>query len=133
MNQNVEEAANVATALPPAVLAGGLISNINTSDQQDNQTETLSIVLPPDLEQRLAREASLQGMTPEQYANQAIKEHLSQLEKERREKMQSLRAWNDQYSEEEQKETWDYLVRVLDEDRPSERKLFPEEMKGVSW
>ncbi|MEP7342955.1 MAG: hypothetical protein ABI977_34830 [Acidobacteriota bacterium] len=133
MNQNVEEAANVATDLPPAVLAGGLMAGLNTSGQQENQTETLLIVLPPDLEQRLAREASLQGMTPEQYANQAIKEHLAQLEKERREKMQSLRAWNDQYSKEEQKETWDYLVRVLDEDRPSERKLFPEEMKGVSW
>ena len=34
---------------------------------------------------------------------------------------------------EEQKETFEYLLRVLDEDRPSERKLFPPELKGISW
>jgi hypothetical protein len=33
----------------------------------------------------------------------------------------------------EQQETGDYLIRVLDEDRLSERKLFPPELKGVTW
>ena len=33
----------------------------------------------------------------------------------------------------EQKETGDLLVRALDEDRPSERKLFPPELEGVTW
>jgi len=33
----------------------------------------------------------------------------------------------------EQKETGDFLVRALDEDRPSERKLFPPELEGVTW
>ena len=33
----------------------------------------------------------------------------------------------------EQRETIEYLVRALDEDRLSDRKLFPKELKGKSW
>lgn len=33
----------------------------------------------------------------------------------------------------EQRETGEYLIRVLDEDRLSIRKLFPAEKKGVTW
>ena len=33
----------------------------------------------------------------------------------------------------EQRETLEHLVRTLDEDRLSNRKLFPEESKGKSW
>lgn len=38
-----------------------------------------------------------------------------------------LRSWReyDKEDRQEQKETWEYLKRVLDEDRLSERKLFP--------
>lgn len=35
-----------------------------------------------------------------------------------------LRSWREG-DEQEQRETWEYLKRVLDEDRPSNRKLFP--------
>ena len=35
-----------------------------------------------------------------------------------------LRSWRDA-DDTEHKETWEYLRRVLDEDRSSERKLFP--------
>ena len=44
-----------------------------------------------------------------------------------------LQSWIDDEDIEEQKETGQYLIRSLDEDRLSERKLFPLEMKGVSW
>ena len=44
-----------------------------------------------------------------------------------------LRSWKDAESAEEQRETIEYLVRALDEDRLSDRKLFPEELKGESW
>jgi len=38
-----------------------------------------------------------------------------------------LRRWRetDASDEQEQRETWEYLRRVLDEDRLSDRKLFP--------
>ena len=38
--------------------------------------------------------------------------------------IQLLRLWREGDSE-EQRETLEYLQRVLDEDRPSDRKLFP--------
>ena len=44
-----------------------------------------------------------------------------------------LRYLREDDDPEEQRETMEYLIRVLDEDRPSYRKLFPEEMKGITW
>ncbi|MGH9841022.1 MAG: hypothetical protein ACREEM_19885 [Blastocatellia bacterium] len=44
-----------------------------------------------------------------------------------------LRYLREEDDPEEQRETMEYLIRVLDEDRPSNRKLFPEELKGVTW
>jgi hypothetical protein len=36
-----------------------------------------------------------------------------------------FRSWREDEDEQEQKETWEYLRRTLDEDRPSKRPLFP--------
>lgn len=33
----------------------------------------------------------------------------------------------------EQSETGEFLIRALDEDRLSDRKLFPEQLKGITW
>ena len=44
-----------------------------------------------------------------------------------------LQSWMDEDDTEEQKETGDYLIRTLDEDRLSDRKLFPSELQGVTW
>jgi hypothetical protein len=50
-----------------------------------------------------------------------------------RELIALLQFWINADDAEEQKETGDFLIRALDEDRPSERKLFPPELKGVTW
>jgi hypothetical protein len=44
-----------------------------------------------------------------------------------------LQSWIVEGDAQEQKETGEYLVRSLDEDRLSDRRLFPPELKGVSW
>ena len=44
-----------------------------------------------------------------------------------------LQSWIDDEDREEQQETGQYLIDALDEDRLSERKLFPLELKGVTW
>lgn len=44
-----------------------------------------------------------------------------------------LQSWMNDESEEEQRETIEFLLRALDEDRLSDRKLFPEELKGKTW
>jgi excisionase family DNA binding protein len=36
-----------------------------------------------------------------------------------------LRSWREEGDEQEQRETWEYLKKALDEDRLSDRKLFP--------
>lgn len=42
-------------------------------------------------------------------------------------------SWSEADDTGEQQETGQYLSRALDEDRLSDRKLFPPELKGVSW
>ena len=44
-----------------------------------------------------------------------------------------IRSWMDDEDAGEQRETIEHLVRTLDEDRLSGRKLFPEELKGKTW
>ncbi|NEO46600.1 MAG: hypothetical protein F6K55_21730 [Moorea sp. SIO4A3] len=44
-----------------------------------------------------------------------------------------LQSWIDDQDIEEQQETGQYLIHALDQDRLSERELFPIEMKGVTW
>jgi hypothetical protein len=44
-----------------------------------------------------------------------------------------LRSWAEEEDAEEQRETGEYLIRVLDEDRLSDRMLFPAELRGVAW
>ena len=47
--------------------------------------------------------------------------------------VQLVQSWIDEGDTDEQRETLEYLIQVLDEDRLSDRKLFPKELKGKSW
>ena len=44
-----------------------------------------------------------------------------------------LQSWIQDGDAQEQKETGEFLVQTLDEDRLSDRPLFPPELKGVTW
>ena len=44
-----------------------------------------------------------------------------------------LQAWIDGEDAEDQKETGDYLVQTLDQDRSSVREFFPAELEGITW
>ena len=44
-----------------------------------------------------------------------------------------IRSWTKEVDGGEQRETMEYLIGALDEDRLSDRKHFPEELKGKSW
>jgi hypothetical protein len=44
-----------------------------------------------------------------------------------------LQSWIVEGDAQEQRETSEYLVRSLDEDRLSDRSLFPAELKGITW
>jgi hypothetical protein len=43
-----------------------------------------------------------------------------------------LQSWLDDEDSEDQQETGEYLIQALDEDRLSERMLFPPEMQGIT-
>ena len=63
---------------------------------------------------------------------QILERHLP-AEDPRAELVTLLQSWIDADDAEEQKETGDYLVRALDQDRTSARQLFPPELEGVTW
>ncbi len=93
---------------------------------------TLTLPLSPELEQRLTGEARRLGISPTEYALSLLEQHLPP--KDRRAALVNLlRSWVAEGDAEEQKETGDFLVRALDEDRPSDRKLFPPELEGITW
>jgi hypothetical protein len=93
----------------------------------------LTIHLPPELEQRLTEEAQEQGVSADVYTVRILEQHLPP-KKKQTELVQLLQSWIDAAAADasEQEETGEYLIRSLDEDRLSDRKLFPDELKGIT-
>ena len=93
---------------------------------------TLTLTLTPEIEQYLTQRAQEQGLSTEAYTRQLLIEYI--LLKQKQAKLVNLlQSWMDEEDAEEQQETGEYLIQALDEDRLSERKLFPIELKGVTW
>jgi hypothetical protein len=93
---------------------------------------TLTLNLPSEIEQYLLQEANRQGLSIESVTLQLLRSVIL-LRQKQTEAVNLLQSWMDDEDIEEQQETGQYLIRTLDEDRLSERKLFPVEMKGVTW
>jgi hypothetical protein len=93
---------------------------------------TLTLNLSPELEQYLQQEANQQGVSLEEVVLQFLKNSI-RLEQKQGEAVNLIQSWLENDEEIEQKETGQYLIQALDEDRVSERKLFPLEMKGITW
>jgi hypothetical protein len=93
---------------------------------------TLTLNLPSELEQYLLQEASQQGLSIEAVTLQLLTSSIL-LRQKQTEAVNLLQSWIDNEDEGEQQETGQYLIHALDEDRFSDRKLFPVEMKGVTW
>jgi hypothetical protein len=93
---------------------------------------TLTLSLPPEMEQYLAQRAIGQGTSIEDYALLLLTTSIPAPEKNTQ-LANLLQQWIDQGDVEEQQETGDYLIQSLDADRLSDRPLYPIEMKEVSW
>jgi hypothetical protein len=93
---------------------------------------TLTLTLPPDIEKRLQYEAERQGLPTVTLTLQLLDQHLPSKDP-RSEAVELLQSWIEEGDEQEQKETGEYLIQALDEDRLSDRRLFPQELKGVTW
>jgi hypothetical protein len=93
---------------------------------------TLTLNVPPEIEKHLDRKAREQGLSTETYALQLLSESITVQEKSTK-LVNLLQSWIDEDDVQEQQETGDYLIQALDEDRLSDRKLFPSELKGITW
>ena len=87
---------------------------------------TLTLNIPPEIEQHLDRKAREQGISTEAYALQLLSESISVQEKSNK-LVNLLQSWIDEDDTAEQQETGEYLIQALDEDRLSDRKLFPKD------
>lgn len=93
---------------------------------------TLTFNLSPELEQYLVQEAKQHGLSIEAMALQLLANCILQKQKQA-EAVNLLQSWIDDEDAEEQQETGQYLIQALDNDRLSDRKLFPPELKGITW
>ena len=93
---------------------------------------TLTLNLPPEITQYLTERALAQGLSTEDYTIQVLREQLPLPEKSQQ-LIDLLQSWIDEPDEEEQRSTGEYLIQTLDQDRTSDRLLFPTELKGISW
>ncbi len=84
---------------------------------------TLTLDLSPELEQYLLQEATQNGLSVEVVALQLLTNSIL-LKQKQAAAVNLLQSWIDDEDESEQQETGQYLIRALDEDRLSERKLF---------
>jgi hypothetical protein len=93
---------------------------------------TLTLNLPTDIEKYLMQEAEQKGLSTEAYTLQLLTEYIA-LKAKQAKAINVLQSWIDDANSKEQQETGEYLINALDETRLSERKLFPSEMKGITW
>jgi hypothetical protein len=93
---------------------------------------TLTLSLTPELELYLKQKSEQQGISIEAYALQLLTEQVLLREKQSK-VVDLLQSWLDEEDAEEQRETGEYLIHALDEDRLSNRKFFPIETKSVTW
>jgi hypothetical protein len=92
----------------------------------------LTLNLTSEIEQYLSQKARDKGLSLEDYVLKLLKDTI--LEQEKQTKLVNLlQSWIDEEDEQEQQETGEYLIEALDQDRLSERPLFPAELKGVTW
>jgi hypothetical protein len=93
---------------------------------------TLTLDLPPDLESSLFKAANQQSLTVEEFAIQILTFGFTQRENQKK-AVSLLESWLNDIDIEEQKTTGAYLIEALDQDRLSDRLLFFDAMKGISW
>ncbi|ELP52233.1 MULTISPECIES: hypothetical protein [Microcystis] len=92
----------------------------------------LTLNLTSEIEQYLSQKAREKGLSLEAYVLKLLKDTI--LEQEKQTKLVNLlQSWIDEEDEQEQQETGEYLIEALNQDRLSERPLFPAHLKGVTW
>ena len=87
---------------------------------------TVSLTLPPDVEKRIQAEAAQRSVPVEDYIVWLLSSPPPTPDEQDRRKraLAGIDALAEMGTEQEQHETFEYLARVIDEDRLSDRKRF---------
>ena len=93
---------------------------------------TLTLALPPAVEESLTREAVREGLPLDAYALRVLEQHVQPSARNDR-AIAALQAWRDDASRRDLEEPENDLLQTLDESRLSDRPLYPPELKGVTW
>ena len=93
---------------------------------------TLTLALPSVVEETLAREAELEGLALDAYALRVLELHVQKPYRSDR-AITALKAWRDDAAQRDLEEDVNDILPKLDEDRLSDRLLFPPELKDVTW
>ena len=92
----------------------------------------MTLNLSPQLETRLSDAARREGLPADEYVIRVLERAVASPER-RAAAVGLLQSWIDAPDPQEQIAAGQYLVAALDADRLSDRKLFPPELKGVTW
>ena len=92
----------------------------------------MTLNLSPQLETRLSDAARREGLPADQYAIRPLERAVASPDR-RAAAVNLLQSWIETPDPQEQVAAGQYLVASLDADRLSDRKLFPPELKGVTW
>ena len=87
---------------------------------------TVSLTLPPEVEQRIQAEAAQRSVPVEDYIVWLLSSPVQSPDEQDRRKraLAGIDALTEMGTEEEQRETFAYLVRAVNEDRLSDRNRF---------
>jgi hypothetical protein len=91
-----------------------------------------TLKIPTELEQRLREAARDRGLTVDAFTIEVLEQQIPR-SGHRKELVSLLQAWINEPDMigEDQAET--ALIQALNEDRLSDRPLFPPELKGITW
>lgn len=92
---------------------------------------SIQLTLPPDLSERLHREAVRRGISDSAVTLEILNERLPPSDSAD-ETIALLQSWIESDHDDEPDENYD-LFKSLDNARTSDRPLFPDELKGISW
>lgn len=93
---------------------------------------TMMLHVPDELQDRLTAEAARRKVSVEELSLQALDNAVPPRERHT-DAIALLQSWIDEGDEQEQRETGNFLIKALEDDRLSNRKLFPAELEGITW
>ena len=93
---------------------------------------TLTLTLPPAVEEGLMRAAVRESLPLAAYALRVLEQHVQPQARNDR-AIAALQAWRDDATRRDRDEPENDILQALDENRLADRPLYPPELKGVTW